>query len=665
MARATQHSVTSSPFKVTSGEFVSRADSPLAVGHERYRLLVVAEDAAERGTLSVVASRHDALRDGVSCVVSWDEARARLAEERDDACVLAWTSAGRGPVELLRDAATSGRDTPIIVWARGEDPVGERVAMSLGAADWLVRPTLSPEELERAVRNAVSRAAALRALREREQRSRSAFESGDKSRLLVDDEGLCIDANAVARRAFGLPSGDLGRTDLASLLGPAARDVLASHWTGRDARPAYELTLRVQDPGGAQRTYEASVVPRAVPGGNLVVLRDVTGREEVRQRLALSERMLSLGTLASGMAHTINNPLQVLYSSIDLMQESLERARTSHGRNVQAEIDAVAFELASAREAAERVRRVVRDLAVFTRTDGGETSRVNLATPLETAIRLTENTIRHRATLVKEVRPVASVMGNEAQLTQVFVHLLLNAAQSIKQGSPAHNEVRVSVGRTADGRVQVSVSDTGHGMSPEVLGRVFDPFFTTRPVGEGAGLGLSVCHGTVASMGGEIVVESELGRGSTFRVLLPAVGVTGRPATVTPIPEPDAVPRSRVLVIDDDPMVCRSLTRLLQAHHDVEPITEAADGLSRIASGERFDVILCDVMMPEMSGVEFYQKLQVVAPEQAARVVFVTGGVFSPEARAFLDAGKHRVIEKPVTQGALYKALLRIVPQRA
>lgn len=229
----------------------------------------------------------------------------------------------------------------------------------------------------------------------------------------------------------------------------------------------------------------------------------MTGREEVRQRLAPSERMLSLGTLASGMAHTINNPLQVLYSSIDLMQESLERARTSHGRNVQAEIDAVALNSPRpAERAAERVRRVVRDLAVFTRTDGGETSRVNLATPLETAIRLTENTIRHRATLVKEVRPVASVMGNEALLTQVFVHLYLDAAQSIKQGSAAHNEVRVSVGRTADGRVQVSVSDTGHGMSPGVLGRVFDPFFTTRPVGEGAGLGLSVCHGTVASMGG-------------------------------------------------------------------------------------------------------------------------------------------------------------------
>jgi PAS domain S-box-containing protein len=664
MARATPHGAKSSTSTEMSGEFVRRSDRVPAGTVERYRLLIAAEEPADRAALSSLASRHDALRDEVSCAASWSEARARLAEGRDDVCVLVWSSGASGPIGLLRDVSTSGFEAPVVVWSRAEDPASERVAMAHGAADWIVRPSLTVEELERLVRNTVARTSTARSLRLREQRSRAVFESGDNARILVDDGGRCLDANTVARRAFGLPAGDLQGAELTSLVGPAARDVLAPHWAGRDPRPAFEIILRVQAPGGVQRTYEASVVPRAIPGGHLVGLRDVTGREEVRQRLALTERMMSLGTLASGMAHTINNPLQVLYSSIDLMSQSLGRARSSHGRAMVSELDAASAELTTAREAAERVRRVVRDLAVFTRTDGGETSRVNLSTPLETAIRLTENTIRHRATLVKEVRPVASVMGNEALLTQVFVHLLLNAAQSIEQGSPAHHEVRVTVGRTADGRVQVSVRDTGHGMSPEVLSRVFDPFFTTRPVGEGAGLGLSVCHGTVASMGGEIQVESELGRGSTFRVLLPAVGVTGRPAKMTPVPEPDAIPRSRVLVIDDDPMVCRSLTRLLQAHHDVEPITDARDGLARIEGGERFDVILCDVMMPEMSGVDFYQALQARDPEQASRVVFVTGGVFSPDARAFLDAGKHRVIEKPVTQGALYKALLRVVPSR-
>jgi signal transduction histidine kinase len=177
--------------------------------------------------------------------------------------------------------------------------------------------------------------------------------------------------------------------------------------------------------------------------------------------------------------------------------------------------------MAVAREAAERVQRVVRDLAVFTRADHGETSRVNLSVPLETAIRLTATTIRHRATLVKDIRPGASVTGNEAQLTQVFVHLLLNAAQAIPEGASAQNEVRVSLARVPDGRVQVTVSDTGHGMSPEVVAQVFDPFFTTRSVGEGVGLGLSVCHGTVTAMGGEILVESERGKGTTFRVILP------------------------------------------------------------------------------------------------------------------------------------------------
>ncbi len=321
--------------------------------------------------------------------------------------------------------------------------------------------------------------------------------------------------------------------------------------------------------------------------------------------------------------------------------------------------------MAVAREAAERVQRVVRDLAVFTRADHGETSRVNLSVPLETAIRLTATTIRHRATLVKDIRPDTSVTGNEAQLTQVFVHLLLNAAQAIPEGAATQNEVRVSLARVPDGRVQVTVSDTGHGMSPEVVAQVFDPFFTTRSVGEGVGLGLSVCHGTVTAMGGEILVESERGKGTTFRVILPALGGSGRPATMTPIPVFDTVPRSHVLVIDDDPLVVRSLTRLLQGHHEVEALTDAREGLSRIESGERFDVILCDVMMPEMSGVDFYQEAHGDrVPEQAARVVFVTGGAFSPETRAFLEAGQHRVVEKPVTRGTLFKALLRVLPKR-
>jgi signal transduction histidine kinase/ActR/RegA family two-component response regulator len=622
-------------------------------------VLVAADDPGRALEVCAVASRHESLREGVSCASSWVEARARLQRGADDACVVVWSPGSEPASELLHDASAQGWSVPLIVVTPVEDPAAEGVAMLLGVSQWLVRPALTALDLERAVRNAVWRAAVHRRLREREHTFRAAFEGGDEARLLVDDEGRCRDANAVARRVFALPAGDLVGVSLAALVGAVAHARLASLWAPQGPTPR-EATLRVQHPGGASVTYEASVVPRILLDCHLAVLRDVTSREEMRMRLSLSERMSSLGTLAAGMAHAINNPLQVIYTSVDLVQLHLDRARAADP-GAAVEIDEALTEMAVAREAAERVQRVVRDLAVFTRADHGETSRVNLSVPLETAIRLTATTIRHRATLVKDIRPGASVTGNEAQLTQVFVHLLLNAAQAIPEGASAQNEVRVSLARVPDGRVQVTVSDTGHGMSPEVVAQVFDPFFTTRSVGEGVGLGLSVCHGTVTAMGGEILVESERGKGTTFRVILPVLGGSGRPATMTPIPVLDAVPRSHVLVIDDDPLVVRSLTRLLQGHHEVEALTDAREGLARVLSGERFDAILCDVMMPEMSGVDFYQALVARVPEQAARVVFVTGGAFSPETRAFLEAGQHRVVEKPVTRGTLFNALLRVL----
>jgi two-component system cell cycle sensor histidine kinase/response regulator CckA len=392
-----------------------------------------------------------------------------------------------------------------------------------------------------------------------------------------------------------------------------------------------------------------------LPDCHLVVFRDVTGREELRARLALSERITSLTTLASGLTHELNNPLQVLAASFDQIRDVAARLGPPHGDDLESE-------LAASRAAADRLLRVVRDLAVFTRTEGEDTAApVELSTPLETAIRLTANTIRHRARLTRLIRRVPAVMGSVARLTQVFVNILLNAAQAIPEGSAARHEVHVSLDRVSADRVQVAISDTGEGMGPDVIARVFDPFFTTRPVGVGTGLGLSVCHGIVAAMGGEIYVESEPGRGTIFRVVLPAVGSISRPSTLTPLVDSACFERRRIAVIDDDPMVCRSLTRLIASQHDVVPFTSPTEALEAIFSDEQsFDAILCDVMMPEMSGIEVYQQIVERDPALAARLVFVTGGAFSAEARSFLEAGQHRVIEKPATQATLLRAIARV-----
>jgi CheY-like chemotaxis protein len=214
--------------------------------------------------------------------------------------------------------------------------------------------------------------------------------------------------------------------------------------------------------------------------------------------------------------------------------------------------------------------------------------------------------------------------------------------------------VRVS-GRAVGGRVQIEVSDTGAGMAPEVSARIFDPFFTTKQIGSGLGLGLSICHGIVMRLGGTIEVHSEPGRGTRFRVVLPAAGaedpMVARPAA------PRAAARRRVLVIDDESLLARALGRVLARDHDVETLTSAADAARRIAAGERWDAVLCDLLMPDMTGMDLAEVVARDAPELLRRFVFITGGACTERTRLFLEDGRFPSLEKPVEAEALRAAV--------
>jgi CheY-like chemotaxis protein len=263
---------------------------------------------------------------------------------------------------------------------------------------------------------------------------------------------------------------------------------------------------------------------------------------------------------------------------------------------------------------------------------------------------------------VKDYAQAPEVVANEARLGQVFLNLLLNAVQALPESRVEQNEIRVVVRPAGRDRVVVEVHDNGVGIAPQVRGRIFEPFFTTKPVGIGTGLGLAICHGIVTALGGSLTVESEVGKGSVFRVELPAArhgastpAVAGTSATPSPRA---AASRGRILVVDDEPIVCFSLERLLASEGQVVAVTSAREALDRIRSGERFDVILCDLMMPEMDAPAMHAELMSFAPEQAERMVFVTGGAFTMRARDFLDRVPNARMSKPFDVDALL-ALVR------
>jgi CheY-like chemotaxis protein/anti-sigma regulatory factor (Ser/Thr protein kinase) len=273
---------------------------------------------------------------------------------------------------------------------------------------------------------------------------------------------------------------------------------------------------------------------------------------------------------------------------------------------------------------------------------------------IEATLNMAWNEIRHRARLVKDYGSVPPVQANEARLGQIVLNLLLNAAHAIPEGSATSNEIRILTRLEGD-RVVLEVRDTGSGIEPDALTHIFEPFFTTKAIGVGTGLGLSISHGIVASLGGRIEVDSEPGKGTTFRVFLPIAAVAA-PEPPPPTP-PQAKLAARVLVIDDDLLLLKTLTRILGSEFEIVAVPSAREAFARIGE-DSFDVILCDLMMPEMTGMDLHAVLARAAPDEAEKMIFLTGGTFTPRAQEFLDAVPNLRLDKPFDAKQL-RAIIR------
>ncbi|MFT3917814.1 MAG: ATP-binding protein [Anaeromyxobacteraceae bacterium] len=527
-----------------------------------------------------------------------------------------------------------------------------------------------------------------RELEASEQRLRLAIE-GTHWVWEWDLEAGVLSADPEWARQAGLPydrvTGDVAAV-LAKIVHPDDRpyvaEALLAHVRGRSERfeaefrtrlPVGERWLRLR--AGASERGSDGVARRLVG-----VLTDTTDQRTLQAQLERSERMASLGTLAAGVAHEINNPLTYVVSNLDALEQGLPGGRTD-----------LAEAARQAKEGIERVREVVRGLRSFSR---GGTSRgpVDVAEELEAAVRIARNEIQHRATLEVDIGELPRVDAKGRELGQVFLNLLVNAGQAFPEGEERRGRVVVRAHTDAEGRARIEIADDGVGIPPEVLPRIFEPFFTTKPLGVGTGLGLAIAHNVVTASGGTISAESQLGLGTTFRVLLPparprpagdetpppAAGKgtgTGEHALVPPRPPPPAPPPApaaapaptgtgpAVLVVDDEPLVARSIARALGPDLSVSVVNSAEDARRRLEGGERFAAIVCDLMMPGMTGMDLHDWVTANDPFLAARFVFVTGGAFTERSRAFLERTQVACVEKPFEPARLREVVHRAARQ--
>lgn len=501
------------------------------------------------------------------------------------------------------------------------------------------------------------RRSAEEALRSSEERYRSIVQQAFEAIFIVGPTHAILEANESACRMLGYTRQEM--------LGLRAQDVVHPEDLAR-----VPIRFGTIPPGGvivSERRFvrkDGSVAPgelstKALLDGNFqVVVRDVTERKQVQTQLLLADRLTSLGRLASGVAHEINNPLAYVMLNLELLGA---RLRTLQG--VDAGVVAqMARGVDDARDGAERMRRIVRALGTFGRGEEDGIGAVDVNGVLDSAVEIAAMQLRHRARLTRRYEAASLARANPFRLGQVFLNLLVNAADALREGAP-DNEIVLSSRSRDDGFVVVEVQDNGVGVPHELQSRIFDPFFTTKPVGKGTGLGLAVCHAIVTSFGGQITCESPTGGGAMFRVTLPparvdAASTTRDPATAGHAAATTSV-RGRLLVVDDDARVALALARTL-SDHEVVVVSSGQDAIDRCRT-EPFDCILCDVQMPDVSGIDVHAALHGDGLGVERRIIFVTGGAVTEEARSALVRLDNQVLDKPVDMTVLRRIVAAAV----
>lgn len=453
-----------------------------------------------------------------------------------------------------------------------------------------------------------------------------------------------------------------------SILGYTPQEMCERPFTDFVHKDDLKLTAKVLDDCGAgapvyafenrYRHKNGSYVRlswRSVTVGDRIyaTARDNTERDRMQAQLLHADRMVAVGTLAAGIAHEINNPLSYNLLNLEIALDTLSTKapltveQTLHLKEV----------LSLSMVGANRVKEIVAGLKVFSRNDEQQVGPMKIESVLDLAIQMAMHEIQPRARIVKHYAPVPLVLGNEGRLGQVFVNLLVNAAHSIKEGSADANCIAITTKTDANGKVCIEITDTGSGIPDDIKTRIFDPFFTTKAVGTGTGLGLSICHGIVTALSGKIEIDSEVGRGTTVRIVLPAT-LQNIIEILPEVPRRQSTtPRLKVLIIDDEPDFASTLYQVLGRTNEATAESDSRVALNLILKNADYDLILCDLMMPGFTGMDIYEKLKADNRKLEERVIFMTGGAFTPKAVAFLQDPNIRHIGKPFKIQALLKMI--------
>jgi signal transduction histidine kinase len=393
------------------------------------------------------------------------------------------------------------------------------------------------------------------------------------------------------------------------------------------------------------------------------------------------DRLRTVGRLAAGLAHEVNNPLTFVLANLESLRESHQAIRRfirtlrvdlatkeaitpqsfdqiTADANLQEVIDDAADMLTDCYKGMQRIQDIARSLGTVSRADDIQAEMLDITRIVDDACAMVFNQIRYRARLVKRFEPVPMIAAFPGRIAQALVNLLTNAAEAIDGG--AYDKHRIVVSTRVEGdHVVVAVTDTGAGIHENDRERIFTPGFTTKAHEGGMGLGLTACKRAAKEHGGRLEVHHLEERGTRFELILPLdTGLRAaeprresRPISEAPLT------RARIMIVDDDAMVLSALRRRLRRRYDTVTVLGGVEALARLSEDPDFDSIVCDLMMPEVDGKSFYDAIKKDHPQLSNRIVFMSGGAFTPRLRRFAAAVPNPVLQKPVTREDLESML--------
>lgn len=487
-----------------------------------------------------------------------------------------------------------------------------------------------------------------------EARYERLLETAPDAIFTVDLDGRFTSVNRAFEYAIGRTRSELIGMSFEELLDASERvlaeEIFRSTISGRRGKVEIQFRNAHGEPCTGSVTA-TPVVENGVIRGALGIVRDVTGERRLADQLLQREKLAAVGQLVSGVAHELNNPLAGIMAFAQLLD-------TSPG-SAEEQRDAVR----TIYKEAKRAARIVSNLLLFARERDPQRTSTDLNAVMLDALELRRYVLRTQQVEVITDFDLSlpRVWADPFQLQQVVLNLVTNAEFALKEVSGP--KIMTFRTRREGERVVASVTDNGPGIPNSVVARIFNPFFTTKDVGEGTGLGLSISHGIIRQHGGQITVETSPGHGASFSIELPLS--SGATVEAGPGGEDEHPAAGHVfLIVDDEPSIRRAVVRYLERDgHSVDTAGTGSEALARM-SHRRYDAILLDIRMPDTAGGGVYARLLESDPQHAARVIFATGDVESDEARDFLRTARRPYLTKPFMLPAVARLLSSVATGR-